>query len=63
MRIRADQLAPDPVGVLKDRSLFFRQGKTGTGGQLLSTNEYAHYRYRTAQMAPPDLLGWLHRES
>ena len=29
MRARADQLAPDPVGVLEDRGRFFRRGPQG----------------------------------
>lgn len=62
MRSRADQLAPDPVGVLKDRTRFFRQGTSGAGPELLSDDELAHYRARAARMAPSDLLSWLHRD-
>ena len=62
MRARADQLAPDTAGVLKDRARFFRRGSSGAGGELLSRDEIAHYRARTEHMAPPDLLSWLHRE-
>jgi aryl sulfotransferase len=61
MQRRADQLAPDPMGVLKDRSAFFRRGTSGNGRELLSDAELARYRDRTAQLAPPDLLDWLHR--
>jgi aryl sulfotransferase len=63
MRARADGLAPDPSGVLKDRTAFFRQGTSGSGRELLTDDELDHYRARTAQLAPPDLLVWLHRES
>jgi aryl sulfotransferase len=63
MRAHADRLAPDPSGVLKDRTAFFRQGTSGSGGELLTDDELDHYRARTAQLAPPDLLVWLHRES
>ena len=31
MRERADQLAPDRLGVLRDRQAFFRQGRSGHG--------------------------------
>jgi hypothetical protein len=62
MQARADLLAPDPSGVLKDRQAFFRQGANGAGRALLSAGECARYRRRTADLAPPDLLAWLHRD-
>lgn len=62
MRANADRLAPDPVGILKDRGAFFRRGSSGAGRELLTDEELARYRQRTARMAPPDLLAWLHRE-
>ena len=62
MRARADQLAPDPVGILKDRAAFFRRGSSGAGRELLSSDELARYRDRTEPMGPRDLLAWLHRE-
>jgi hypothetical protein len=63
MRARADQLAPNPVGVLKDNAAFFRRGRSGAGRELLTPQEYARYRARTATLAPPELLAWLHRDS
>jgi aryl sulfotransferase len=62
MQARADLLAPDPAGVLKDRRAFFRRGTTGNGRELLSDQEYADYLCRAATLAPPDLLAWLHRD-
>ena len=62
MQARADRLAPDAAGVLKDRARFFRRGSSGAGRELLSSDEVAHYRARTKHMAPPDLLSWLHHE-
>ncbi len=62
MRTRADQLVPDPSGVLKKPSAFFRQGTSGSGRELLADAEMDHYRARTAQLAAPDLLEWLHRD-
>lgn len=62
MRARADRLAPDPAGVLKSRAAFFRRGASRHGQDVLTTGEVARYRARTAQLAPPDLLAWLHRE-
>lgn len=62
MRRRAVRLAPDPVGVLKDRNAFFRQGRSGAGRALLSDTDLERYHARAARLAPPDLLAWLHRE-
>jgi hypothetical protein len=63
MRSRADLLAPGPDDVLKNRAAFFRRGSVGAGRETLSPDELAKYYERTAQMAPPDLLAWLHREN
>lgn len=63
MRARADALAPDPVGVLRDRGRFFLRGSSGAGRELLSADDLARYRERTARLAPSDLLQWLHRET
>jgi hypothetical protein len=60
MRQRADILVPDANGVLKDRRQFFRQGRSGSGRTLLTAEELDRYHRRTAGMAPPDLLAWLH---
>jgi hypothetical protein len=62
MRARANQFAPDRSGVLKDKAAFFRRGTSGSGRELLSADELARYRARTAQLASPELLGWLHRD-
>lgn len=62
MRARSDRLVPDPSGVLKDEAAFFRRGASGSGRELLTHDEVARYRRRTAQLARPDLLAWLHRE-
>jgi hypothetical protein len=61
MRARADELAPDPGGVLKDRASFFRRGSSGAARDILSRGDLDHYEERTAPLAPPDLLAWLHR--
>ncbi len=62
MQSRAEHLAPDTAGVLKDRSRFFRKGGSGAGRELLSDAELDRYRSRTSALAPADLLRWLHRE-
>ncbi|GAA2760675.1 sulfotransferase domain-containing protein [Actinopolymorpha rutila] len=62
MRARADELAPNPAGVLKDNAAFFRRGRSGSGREVLGEEEWARYRARTQAMVPADLWGWLHRE-
>jgi aryl sulfotransferase len=61
MRVRAAELAPDPAGIMKDTGAFFRRGSSGSGRELLTDEEFAHYLRRAAELAPPDLLAWLHR--
>ena len=63
MRSHANTVAPDPEGVLKNRSQFFRRGSSGAGRELLTDAEFAHYCERTATLAAPDLLAWLHRDA
>jgi aryl sulfotransferase len=59
MRADAAQLVPGG-GVLKSSAAFFRRGASGAGREILTTEEIAHYHARTAQMAPADMLAWLH---
>jgi hypothetical protein len=61
MRSRASALAPNPSGVLKDTTAFFRRGTSGAGREILSDEELAHYEQRVSTMAPPDVLSWLNR--
>jgi aryl sulfotransferase len=61
MRASAERVVPDPVGVLKDASAFLRQGTSGAGRALLKEDELRRYHQRAAQLAPGDLLEWLHR--
>jgi hypothetical protein len=62
MRDRAEQLAPDAGGVLKDPTAFFRRGSSGEGREVLSADGWRRYLTRAAELAPPDLLAWLHRD-
>jgi hypothetical protein len=61
MRAGADRIL-GPPGILKSRSAFFRRGTPGAGREELSVSELADYEVRAAQLAPPDLLRWLHRD-
>ncbi|GIJ19855.1 sulfotransferase domain-containing protein [Micromonospora lutea] len=61
MRARADRLAPDSAGVMKDRNAFFRSGRSGQGNALLDEETRTRYHSRVAALAPSDLLAWLHR--
>ena len=61
MRARADELAPNTLGVLRDPSRFFRAGRSGAGAEVLTAEELAFYDRRVASLAAPDLVSWLHR--
>jgi hypothetical protein len=61
MRSRADELAPDPSGVMRSHQAFFRVGSSGSGKALLTPGEQESYLTRAAALAPADLLAWLHR--
>jgi len=62
MRARASDLVPNRSGVLKDPLAFFRRGESGAGRVTLTTEEFDRYLARAAELAPADLLAWLHRE-
>lgn len=61
MRRRADRLAPDTLGVLRDRNRFFRSGRSGEGLASVTDEDLAHYRRRVGAVLPGDLDEWLHR--
>lgn len=61
MRGDAERLIPNRDGVLKDPAAFFRAGRSGAGRDELSDDELAAYEARAAELAPADLLAWLHR--
>jgi aryl sulfotransferase len=63
MRSRADLVVPDPSGVLRSHEAFFRKGSSGSGRELLTEDDLARYHARAAELAPPDLLAWLHRDA
>ena len=59
MRSRADALIPR-AGILKSNAAFFRRGSSGAGREVLSDDELAAYHARASQLAPRDMLAWLH---
>jgi hypothetical protein len=63
MRAHALYLAPAANGVLRDRTAFFRRGVSGSGRESLTPADLARYQERAVQLAPPDLLQWLHRDT
>jgi aryl sulfotransferase len=62
MRGRADLLVPTP-GLFKSPAAFFRRGSSGAGREILTAEELVRYDERAAQLAPADLLAWLHAPS
>jgi aryl sulfotransferase len=60
MRSRAEQVAPDPADILKDRARFFRRGSSGAGVEELAPSELARYRSRMRTLLAPDVAHWLH---
>jgi aryl sulfotransferase len=69
MRSDADHLQPlqsqysqAQVARKPPHAAFFRHGASGDGRALLTAAEAARYRTRAAQVAPPELLAWLHRD-
>lgn len=61
MQAHSSDLAPDPAGVLKERTRFFRAGQSGAGAAALDSAGLAAYNARAAQAATSDMLAWLHR--
>lgn len=59
MRNNADRLVPTGR-IFKSTAAFFRCGKSGAGREVLSDEEITAYHARTAQLAQPDMLAWLH---
>ena len=59
MRDSADTLVPT-AGIFKSNTAFFRRGTSGAGREILSDQELAAYHARVTQLAPSDMLTWLH---
>jgi hypothetical protein len=61
MKSRTDVHPPPAAGIVPDPGLFFRRGTSGAGREILNDAELAGYYARAAELAPPDLIAWLHR--
>jgi aryl sulfotransferase len=61
MQARAGALLPDQNGILRDPAAFFRRGTSGAAREVLSAAELARYEERARQLAPAELVTWLHR--
>jgi hypothetical protein len=59
MRGSADTLVPT-AGIFKSNAAFFRRGTPGAAREILSDEEFAAYYVRVTQLAPTDMLTWLH---
>jgi hypothetical protein len=62
MRGRADELAPGvDANLWRSNEDFFRSGTSGQWRHLLDSAALDRYHRRVAELAPPDLVDWLHR--
>jgi hypothetical protein len=60
MKAKAAELVPDSNGLLKDPRRFFRRGGAGSAEEILDRADIDAYHRRINQLAPPDLVAWLH---
>ncbi|ROO52003.1 sulfotransferase domain-containing protein [Micromonospora sp. Llam0] len=61
MRQRSALLAPD-ADILDDAGRFFRSGPSGGWRTWLTEQDLDRYDRRLAELADPELIGWLHAE-
>jgi aryl sulfotransferase len=62
MQTRPEKTAPDPQGIFIDKATFFRGGRSGDGAALLEADDLTRYHARVADLAPSELLEWLHHD-
>ena len=63
MKNHSDRLIPATQGIFRDTASFFSRGTSGAASEILSDEEMARYHARAAELAPPDMLTWLHSPS
>ncbi|MEW6472045.1 MAG: sulfotransferase domain-containing protein [Actinomycetota bacterium] len=62
MRSRASLVAPDTANrIWKSNEGFFNRGISGQWADVFDDELQAHYEARVRELAPPDLIAWLHR--
>jgi aryl sulfotransferase len=62
MRGRAELVAPDTANrIWKSTESFFKRGTSGQWTDVFDDELQAHYAAKVRELAPPDLVEWLHR--
>ncbi len=62
MKKNADRIAPDTSNAIwHDNERFFNRGVSGQWREMLSDDDLARYFRRVNDIAPPDVVTWLHR--
>jgi hypothetical protein len=62
MRGRAELVAPDTAnGIWKSTEDFFKRGTSGQWSDVFDAELAARYEARVRELAPPELVAWLHR--
>jgi aryl sulfotransferase len=62
MRSNSEVVSPNSGGILKDPAAFFKRGRSGAGAETLTSEEQRIYFERVANLAPADMLDWLHKD-
>lgn len=61
MRGRAETVAPDTANAIwKSTEEFFKRGRSGQWTDVFDGDLLAHYAVKVRELAPPDLVDWLH---
>ena len=62
MREHAGRLIPDSGLAKRDKKRFFNRGASGQWRDVLEDDHLREYAAPVAELAAPDLLGWVHRK-
>lgn len=64
MRTRAADFAPETTsGIWRETEAFFRAARSGSWREEFEGSELDRYAERSRELAPPDLLDWIHRDA
>jgi len=62
MRAGAQTITPDEgIGLIEDPAQFFKVGKSGQWGDILTSNDLDHYASRVSALVDDDVSKWLHQ--